>query len=75
MTSQLGQQTITIHVLPNISRTKDSQKMKFGQVLEYKKGNISLQKLCQNEPERLVPDLLMFLKKALKVVKCKWPAA
>ena len=35
MTSQLGEQTITIHTLPNISRSKDDKKMKFGQLIEY----------------------------------------
>ena len=31
MTSQPGKQTITIHILPNISRSTDNQTMKFGQ--------------------------------------------
>ena len=31
MTSQPGKQTIIIHILPNISRSKDNQTMKFGQ--------------------------------------------
>ena len=31
MMSQHGQQTITIHLLTNISRSKDNQAMKFGQ--------------------------------------------
>ena len=31
MTSQPGQQTILIHILPNISRSKGNQTMKFGQ--------------------------------------------
>ena len=34
MTSQPGQQTITIHILHNISRSKDNQVMKLGQVIE-----------------------------------------
>ena len=32
MTSQTGQQIITIHMLPNISRSKDNQAKKFGQL-------------------------------------------
>ena len=36
MTSQPGQQTIAIHILPNISRSKGNQAMKFGQVIEDK---------------------------------------
>ena len=35
MTSQTGQQIITIHMLPNISRSKDNQVKKFGQLIEY----------------------------------------
>ena len=34
MTSQTGKQIITIHVLPDISRSKGSQAMKFGQLIE-----------------------------------------
>ena len=40
MTSQTGQQIITIHILPNISRTKDNQEMKLGQLIEYNIRNI-----------------------------------
>ena len=42
MTSQPGQQTIAIHILPNISRSKGNQAMKFGQVIEDNKANIFL---------------------------------
>ena len=35
MTSQPGQQTIAIDILNNISRSKDNQAMKFGQLIEY----------------------------------------
>ena len=34
MTSQPGQQTIAIHILINISRTKGNQTIKFGQLIE-----------------------------------------
>ena len=44
MTSQPGKQTITIDMLPDISRSKDGQVMKLGQLIEYNKINISLQK-------------------------------
>ena len=47
MTSQPGLQTIAIHVLPNISQSKDNQKMKFGQLIEYNNRHIFLQKLCR----------------------------
>ena len=64
MTSQPGLQTVTIHILPNISWSKDNQTMKFGQSIENKK-NIFFQKSCKNEAERLVPDLPLFFKNAL----------
>ena len=44
MTSQSGQQTIVIHALPNISRSKDNQTMKFGQLIECNMRNIFLEK-------------------------------
>ena len=47
MTSQPGSQTIAIHILPNISQSKGNQTMKFGQLIEYHKRNIFLQKLCR----------------------------
>ena len=46
MTSQPGLQTITIHILPNISRSNGNQTSKLGQLIEYNKRNIFLQKLC-----------------------------
>ena len=46
MTSQPGLQTIAIHISPSFSQSKDNQKMKFDQLVEYNKRNIFLQKLC-----------------------------
>ena len=37
MTSQLGLQTITIDILSNISRSKDNETIKLGQLIEYNK--------------------------------------
>ena len=42
MTSQTGQEIITIHLLPNISRSKGNQIMRFGQLKEC--NNIFLEK-------------------------------
>ena len=44
MTSQPGQQIIAIHILPNISRSKDKQIMEFRQIIECNMGNIFLEK-------------------------------
>ena len=34
--------------------------MKFGQIIEYNKKYIFLQKATENEPRRLVPELFLF---------------
>ena len=45
MTLQPGQQAIAIHILSNISRNKDNQTMKFGQIVECNMRNIFVEKL------------------------------
>ena len=40
MTSRPGKQTITIHILSNISKSKGDQTMKFGLLIEYIMRNI-----------------------------------
>ena len=47
MTSQPGQQTIAIDILPNISRNKGKQTMKLGQLIVYNKKNIFFKKTVQ----------------------------
>ena len=44
MTSQPGWQTIVIHILPYMSRSKGNQTMKFGQLIEFNMRNIFLEK-------------------------------
>ena len=46
MTSQPVSRTIAIHISSNISQIEGNQTMKFGQLTEYDKRNILLQKLC-----------------------------
>ena len=43
--SSTGKQLITTHILPKILKNKDDQKPKFGLLVEYKIGNISLKML------------------------------
>ena len=43
--SRPGYQTITLHIFPNISRSKDTQAIEFGQLIEYNMRKIFLQKL------------------------------
>ena len=38
--SQPGEQTVAIHILPNIVRSKGNQAMKFGQLIDYDMRNI-----------------------------------
>ena len=44
LTSQPREQTIVIYILPNISRSKGNQTMKFGQLIECNIRNIFLEK-------------------------------
>ena len=45
MTSQTGQQIITIQILPDILRSKDNPTMKYGQLIEYNIRNNFFKKL------------------------------
>ena len=55
--SQPGEQTTEIHILLNISGTKDNQAMKFGQSIEYNtKKNFFLKNCTENVVEKLFPD-------------------
>ena len=47
MTSQSDLETIAIHILSNISQSKDNQTMKFGQSIEFNKINTFLHKSCR----------------------------
>ena len=49
MTSQPADRTIAIHILPNISRSKANQTMKFCQLIEY---NTAYRKNGTQNPER-----------------------
>ena len=61
MTSQPVYQTVTIHKLPNISRSKDNQPTKFGQVMEI----FFFKNHAENETGKLTADLFLFFKQAL----------
>ena len=45
MTSQPCEQTVVIHILANISRSKGSQTMKLGYLIDYNLKNIFIKKL------------------------------
>ena len=56
MTSKPGTQAIAIRVLPNVSRNKDNEVMKFGQLIEYNMRNIFLEKSYTKYGKKLFPD-------------------
>ena len=56
MTSQPGYQTIVIYILPHISRSKEIETMKFGQLIECNMRNIFLKHHAQNMVDKLVAD-------------------
>ena len=59
MTSETGKQKITNHILPNTSRMKRNQTMKFTRIIEYSMRNVFLEiihKICWG---KLVPDLFI----------------
>ena len=49
-------------MLPNILQSKSNQRMKFDQLIEYKKRNISLQKLCKKWGKETSSGPLFILK-------------
>ena len=58
MRLRFGQQIITIHMLPNISRSKGTQPVNFRQLIEYNMRNIFLEKsyTTHNVVEKLISD-------------------
>ena len=69
MTSQTGSQTNTIHILPNISRSKGNETMKFDQVIVYRNRKVFFKNNTENEARRLLPDIILFFTKALYKLK------
>ena len=62
ITSQTGKQIVRIHLLPNTSRSKDNQIIKFGQLIEYNTRNIFLENAYTNCGGELVSDLFLKIK-------------
>ena len=55
MTSQPEKQTLAIHIVPNISRSKGNQTLKFGQLIEHNMRIIFLEKLYTKYGGETVP--------------------
>ena len=75
MTSQPGLQTITIHIIPNVSQSKYNQTMKFGHLIDYNKRNIFLQKLYEKSGRETSSRPLFIFLKSLIWGESKWSAA
>ena len=54
MRFQTRKQTVAIHILPNISRSKGNQE--FGQLIKYNMKNNFCEKSCKNMVRKLVPE-------------------
>ena len=67
MTSQTGQQLITIDILPNISKSKGNQAMKFGHLTAWE--IFFFINYAEEQAIRLVPDLFLCFFKALHKIK------
>ena len=63
MTSQPGKQTIAILILPNISRSKGNQAIKFRQLIEYNMRNIFIEKSSAKCSGETVPRPLSKISK------------
>ena len=62
MMPQPGLQTIIIHILPNISRSKTNQTMKFSQLIEYNMGKFIFKNHTQNVVENYSQTLFQKIK-------------
>ena len=65
MTLKPGEQTIAIHILSNIPRSKGKHTMKFGRLIKYMRKIFFFKKHAQNEARRIAQDLFLLFKKAL----------
>ena len=64
MAWQPGQQTIAMHILPNISGSKSNQAMKLSQLIDCNKINIIFQKLCRKWGRKTSTRPILFFKYA-----------
>ena len=64
-----------IHILPNISRSKDNQTMQFGQLIEYHKRNIFFQTPCRKWGRATSCTPLFVFWKSFIWGKSKWSLA
>ena len=75
MASQHEIQILAIHILPNISQSKGNQARKFGQLIEYTKRNIFLQKLWGKWGKETSSGPLLIFLESLIWCENKWSIA
>ena len=75
MTSRPGLQTNAIHILSNISQSKGSQTMKFGQSIKYNKRNTFLRIVCTKWGKETSSRPLFIFFLNLTWGDSKWPAS
>ena len=63
MTSNIGKQIITIYTFPNISRNKDNQEMKLGQLIDFNMDSFFFKSHTKNEAGRLAADIFFVFQK------------
>ena len=73
MTSQHGKQTNTIHIFPNISRSKSNETMILGQLIEYNEKYSTLKIMQKMRKETSSRPLTVFKKSFIRG-KSKWSA-
>ena len=61
MTTQPGKETTAIHILPNISRNKGNQTMKFGQLIQYNTRHKFLEKSYTKCGEETIPRPFLWI--------------
>ena len=59
MVPQPGYQISAMHILPNTSRSKCNQTMKFGQLIEFTMKKFLLKNHTQNAVKKLFPDPIL----------------
>ena len=69
MKIQTRTQTITINILPHITKSKGNQIIKFGQSVNRTLEIFFIKNYAENKARRLVLDLFLFFKKTLYKVK------
>ena len=76
MTPQPDLQTISLHILPNISKSESNEiKVKFGQIIEHKKRNTFYKKLCGKWGRENSARPLFIFQKNLIWGESKWSVA